>query len=427
MKIAIKNVKTLLPNGNVQEKNILIEGNLIADVADNVPNDFNADKEINGAKKFAVPGLINAHTHASMTLLRSYADDMALMPWLTEKIWPIEDKMTTEDLYWGAMLAAIEMIKSGTTTFADMYGPFVDNIAKAAIDSGMRAVLARGIVAVAPGADEKLADSERLYKTYNNAENGRITVMLSPHSLYTCPPEFLKKMANVAGKLGAKIHTHMSETEGEVSDCLKNYGKRPFKHVESTGLFENGTLAAHCVHVDDEDIAIMKKYNIRAVHNPGSNLKLASGIAPVAKLLNEGVTVALGTDGASSNNNLDMLEEMRLAALIGKVQTNDPEAVPAATAIKMGTEFGAKAVFIDDVGKIEKGYKADITLYDISGANWQPCHNLSSLFVYSANSGDTDTVIVDGKILMENKELKTIDEEKVYVEVNKAVSRLTQG
>ncbi|MBO6304508.1 MAG: amidohydrolase family protein, partial [Selenomonadaceae bacterium] len=242
MKLLIKNVHTLLPNGEVKTKNIFIEDQFIKDVADSVPADFRTDKTINGEGKFAVPGLINAHTHASMTLLRSYADDMALMPWLSEKIWPVEDKMTADDLYWGAMLAAIEMIKSGTTTFADMYGPFVDSIAKAAIDSGLRAVLARGIVAVAPGADEKLEDSVRLYKTYNNAESGRLTVMLSPHSLYTCPPEFLKKMAQTASKIGAEIHTHMSETEGEVKDCVKNYGKRPFAHVESTGLFENGTL-----------------------------------------------------------------------------------------------------------------------------------------------------------------------------------------
>lgn len=424
MKLLIKNVLTLLPSGEVKSKNIIMEDQYIKDVADSVPADFRADKTIDGEGKFAAPGLINAHTHASMTLLRSYADDMALMPWLSEKIWPVEDKMTADDLYWGAMLAAIEMIKSGTTTFADMYGPFVDSVAKAAIDSGLRAVLARGIVAVAPGADEKLEDSVRLYKTYNNAENGRLTVMLSPHSLYTCQPEFLKKMADTANKIGAEIHTHMSETEGEVADCIKNYGKRPFAHVESTGLFENGTLAAHCVHLYDEDIEIIKKYNIRAAHNPGSNLKLASGVAPVTKLLNEGVTVALGTDGASSNNNLDMLEEIRLAALLAKVESNDPESVPALTAIKMATEYGATAVGVKNIGKIEKDYKADIVIYDIKGANWRPYHNLLSNLAYSANAGDTDTVVVDGKILMENKKLATIDEEKVYAEVEKCVKRL---
>lgn len=426
MKILIKNIQTFLPNGEDKEKNILIEENVIKDVADNVPSDFSADKIIDGKDKFAVPGFVNAHTHASMTLLRSYADDMSLMPWLNDKIWPVEAKMTKEDIYWGAMLAAIEMIKSGTTTFADMYGPFMDELVKASTDSGLRAVLSRGLIGIAPNAAENLEDNARVYKEYNNTENGRIKIMFGPHALYTCPPEYLKKVADTANKLGAEIHIHMSETEIEVNDCLKNYGKRPFAHVESTGLFENRTLAAHCVHVDDEDIAIMKKHNICIAHNPGSNLKLSSGISPITKLMNEGVTVGLGTDGASSNNNLDMLEEIRLAALLAKVEANDPKAVPALTAIKMGTEYGAKTVGIDDIGKIEKGCKADIAIFDTSGANWRPHHNLVSLLAYSANSADTDTVIVDGKILMENKKLTTIDEEKVYAEVNKCVKRLIE-
>ena len=424
MNLLIKNVQTFLPNGEVKEKNIIIEENIIKAVADAVPADFKADKVIDGKDKFAVPGLVNAHTHASMTLLRSYADDMSLMPWLNDKIWPVEAKMKREDIYWGAMLAAIEMIKSGTTAFADMYGPCMEEVAKVATDAGLRAVLSQALIGVAPDADKKLENNIALYKDFNNTANGRITVMLGPHALYTCPPEYLKKVADAANKLNAEIHIHMSETEVEVNDCSKNYGKRPFAHVESTGLFENGTLAAHCVHVDDEDIAIMKKHNIRVAHNPGSNLKLASGIAPVAKLLEEGVTVALGTDGASSNNNLDMLEEMRLAALVAKVEANDPKAVPALTALKMGTEYGAKSLNLDKVGKIEAGYKADIVLYDTTKAHWHPNFNPVSLLIYSANSADTDTVIVDGKVLMENKTLSTIDEEKVYFEVDKCVKRL---
>ena len=423
MNTLIKNVSALLPDGEVKQGDIAIEGNLIKSVG-SVAEDFKPDKVIDGSGKFAVPGFVNAHTHASMTLLRSHADDMALMEWLQDKIWPVEDKMTEDDLYWGAMLAAVEMIRSGTTAFADMYGPYVDGIARATIDSGLRGILARGIVAVAPGAYEKLEDSVRLYKTYHGAENGRITVMLSPHALYTCPPEFIKALADKAKALGAEVHIHMSETEGEVKDCLKNYGKRPFAHVESTGLFENGTLAAHCVHLDDEDIGIIKKYNIRVAHNPGSNLKLASGIAPVQRLLDEGICVGLGTDGASSNNNLDMLEEVRLAALIGKVQTMDPQAVPAFSAIQMGTEFGARAVGLKDVGRLEAGCKADIVLYSTEGPEWHPRYNLVSLLAYSANSGSVDTVLVDGKILMEKKQLLTIDEEKVFFEVDRCVKHL---
>lgn len=424
MNLLIKNIQTFLSNGEVKEKNIVIENGIIKDVADAVPANFKADKVIDGKDKFAVPGLVNAHTHASMTLLRSYADDMSLMPWLNDKIWPIEAKMKREDIYWGAMLAAIEMIKSGTTAFADMYGPCMEEVAKVATETGLRAALSQGLIGVAPDADKKLESNIALYKNFNNAADGRITVMLGPHALYTCPPEYLKKVADAANKLGAEIHIHMSETEIEVNDCVKNYGKRPFKHVESTGLFENGTLAAHCVHLDNEDIEIIKKHNIRVAHNPGSNLKLASGIAPATKLLAENVTVALGTDGASSNNNLDMLEEMRLAALIAKVEANNPQTVPALTALKMGTEYGAKAIGLNNIGKIEAGYKADIVLYDTTGAHWHPNYNPVSLLIYSANSADTDTVIVDGKVLMENRKLTTIDEEKTYFEVDKCIKRL---
>ena len=250
--------------------------------------------------------------------------------------------------------------------------------------------------------------------------------MFGPHALYTCPPAFLKKVGETAAKLGAEIHIHMSETKGEVEDCLKQYGKRPFAHVESTGLFENGTLAAHCVHLDDEDIAIIKKHNIRVAHNPGSNMKLASGTAPVPRLLNEGVTVALGTDGASSNNNLDMLDEIQLAALLHKVTTLDPLAVPALTALKMGTEYGARAIGVNDTGKIEAGYKADLTLFSTHGAAWCPRNNLVSQLVYAAKSNDVKTVLVNGRVLMENHELKTLDEERILFEAERCAKRLKQ-
>ena len=423
MKTRIKDVLALLPDGTVQQADIAIEGQYIKAVG-NVPPDFHQDRTIDGSGKLAAPGFVNAHTHASMSLLRSYADDMALMDWLQEKIWPVEDAMTEDDLYWGAMLAAAEMIRSGTTAFADMYGPYMDAVAKAAIESGLRGILARGIVAVAPGAYEKLEGSANFYKTYHGAADGRITVMLSPHSLYTCPPEFIEKLADKAKLLGAEVHIHMSETRGEVEDCLKNYGKRPFAHVEATGLFENGTLAAHCVWLDEEEIGIIKRHGIRVVHNPGSNLKLASGIAPVPRLLSEGICVGLGTDGASSNNNLDMLEEVRFAALLGKVESMDPRAIPAFQAIRMGTELGARAVGLKDTGRLESGSKADIVLYSMEGPEWHPRHNLVSILAYSANSGAVDTVLVDGQVLMEKKQLLTIDEEKVFFEAERCVKRL---
>ena len=248
--------------------------------------------------------------------------------------------------------------------------------------------------------------------------------MLSPHSLYTCPPDFIEILAAEAGKIGAEVHIHMAETITETENCLKEYGKRPFPHVEATGLFAQGTLAAHCVHLDDEDFRIIKKYNIRVAHCPGSNMKLGSGVAPVPRMLKENICVGLGTDGASSNNNLDMLEEVRLVALLHKVHDLDPLAVSAAEAIKMGTQGGAEAVGLQDVGKIAVGYKADIVLISRKNAPWHPRHNPLSQLVYSGSSNDVDTVLVNGQILMEGRRLTTLDEEKIYFEAERCVERL---
>ena len=361
-----------------------------------------------------------------MTLLRSYADDMKLMDWLEQMIWPIEAKLRPDDIYWGAMLAAVEMIRSGTTSFADMYGPDMERVAEVVEASGLRGVLSRGLIGVVPDSEKKLEENASLYENFHGAADGRITVMFGPHALYTCPPDYLKKVAAKAQALGAEVHIHMSETVGEIENCLKEYGKRPFAHVASTGLFENGTLAAHCVHLDDEDIDIIKKYHIRVAHNPGSNMKLASGTAPVPRLLAEGICVALGTDGASSNNNLDMLDEVQLAALLHKVDTLDPLAVPALTAVKMGTEYGAQALSLHGVGRLQAGDKADIVLFSMHGAAWTPCYNPVSLLAYSAKSSSVDTVMVNGKVLMERGMIKTLDEERILFEAQKVADRLTK-
>ena len=419
--LVIKNVNYLSSSGKVEVGNILIDGDKISKItAENVQ----AENIIDGRGKFAVPGFINAHTHASMTLLRSYADDLALMDWLNDHIWPIENKMKSSDIRIGAELAAVEMIKGGTTTFMDMYGPNMEEVAKVVERSGLRGVLCRGLIGLFDG-DEKLATNIELYKNFNGAANGRIKVMFGPHAIYTCPPDYLKKVYNAAAKLGAEIHIHMNETETEINDCIKNYGKRPFEVVADTGLFELGTLAAHCVHLSDNEIEIIRNKKIRVAHNPGSNMKLASGVCPTTKLLEKNICVALGTDGASSNNNLDMLEEIRLATLLAKVDTLNPLAIPALEALKMATEYGAIAVGIKDIGKLEVGYKADINLFDMSGAEWLPCYNPISLLVYSANISSVDTVIVDGKILMEKRELKTLDEEKIISEFKNCADKLT--
>ncbi|MBR1647762.1 MAG: amidohydrolase [Selenomonadaceae bacterium] len=418
----IHDVKFLKPDGEVDTANIFVTGDKISAITHD--DEVTAEKIIDGRNKFATPGFVNAHTHASMTLLRSYSDDKALMDWLQKDIWPIEDKMTRHDIYIGAKLAAVEMIRSGTTAFADMYGPCMDEVAKVVDESGLRGILSQGLIGFADG-DKKLASNIDLYKNFHGAADGRITIMFGPHAIYTCPPDYLRKVATEAGKLGAEIHMHMNETQTEIDDCVKNYGKRPFEVVAETGLFDTRTLAAHCVWLSDDEIKIIRDKKIRVAHNPGSNMKLASGICPVTKLLREGVTVALGTDGAASNNNLDMLEEIRLAALLAKVDTLDPLTVPASQALQMATEFGAAAVGLKNVGRLEVGYQADIVLWNMRGVDWQPNYNPASLLVYSANSAAADTVIVDGKILMQNRELKTLDEEKIISEFTACANRLT--
>ncbi|MDY6267823.1 MAG: amidohydrolase [Selenomonadaceae bacterium] len=425
MNLLIKNATVVLPDGQTKAAEIAIEGTEILAIGD-VPADFVAEQTIDAKDMLAIPGFVNAHTHASMTLLRSYADDMELMTWLNDHIWPVEAKMVSNDIYWGAALAAVEMIQSGTTTFADMYGPFMERVADVVTESGMRGVLSRGIIGVAPDGEKKIEENISLYEDYHGAANGRITVMFGPHAPYTCPPDFLKKVAAAAQRLGAHVHIHMNETKAEIEQITKQYGKRPFEYVEDTGLFENPTLAAHCVHLSEDEIAIIKKHGIRVAHNPGSNMKLASGVAPVPRLLKEGVTVALGTDGTSSNNNLDMLQEIQLAALLHKVNEYDPLAVPAFEALKMGTEYGAKAVGLDGLGRLEAGAKADIVLVSMKGAAWVPRFNEVSLLVYSGSAADVDTVICDGKVLMQHRELLTLDEEKIKYEAQKCAERLTK-
>ncbi len=422
-KTLIKDSEVLGREGLVQKCDIAIDDRQIIHVG-KVPADWHADRIIDGEGKFAIPGFVNTHTHAAMTLFRSYADDMKLMDWLEKKIWPAEANLTGEDVFWGTQLAIAEMLRTGTTTFSDMYF-YMDDVARAVEASGIRAVLARGMIGVTPGGDQSLIESEALFRQWHNGADGRITVMLGPHAPYTCPPEYLKKVVDLALRLRAEIHIHLSETKGEVEDCLRLHGKTPIQLMEELGVLQCGVLAAHCVHVDAADIEIMKKNQVRVAHNPGSNMKLASGVAPVVALLNAGVCVALGTDGAASNNNLDMLEEMRLTTLLQKVYTKDPVALPAKEVIQLGTINGARALNLHEItGCIAPGYRADITLLDTHSPHWFPRHDRLSLLAYAANPGDVHTVLVDGRILLDNHQLTTIDEEKMMFEVQARGMRL---
>ena len=391
-----------------------------------IPSDARIKNEINGSKMVAMPGLINCHTHAAMTLFRGYADDLPLMEWLNEKIWPLEARLKAEDVYYGTLLACVEMIKSGTTTFADMYF-FMDEAAKAVEKSGMRAVLSRGLIGVAPNAKEALEESKEFVQRYNGAADGRIIAMLGPHAPYTCPPEFLKEVIEVAGILDIGIHIHVAETLSEHEEIMKKYGKTPVQHLNSLGLFEVKTIAAHCVHLSDEDIAVLAEKKVGVAHNPKSNMKLASGIAPVDKMIKSGVDVGLGTDGAASNNSLSMIEEMRFAALLQKVAAMDPTAVPAYAALKMATVDAAKALGISDkVGKLAKGFKADIILIDFDKPHLYPHHDICAHIVYTVSSADVDTVIIDGKVIMKNRKLLTLDEKLVADKLEYSAKQLVK-
>jgi 5-methylthioadenosine/S-adenosylhomocysteine deaminase len=382
-----------------------------------------AEVIIDGRKLLVMPGLINTHGHAAMTLFRSYADDIPLKAWLEEKIWPIEEHLTSDDIYWGALLAICEMIRGGTTTFKDMYF-FMDKVAEAASVSGIRAYLSRGMIGFGDSAEKGLKETEEFISNWNGAENGRINVTLGPHAPYTCPPDYLKKVIDLAHKTGRPLQIHLSETKQEVEESYSKYNQSPIEHVDKLGLFNCKVTAAHCVHISEHDINLLAEKNVGVAHNPGSNLKLGSGVAPVVKMLNRGIRVGIGTDGASSNNNLDMFEEMRLASLLAKGIAMDPTVLNAKTALQMATVTGSEALFMSKTGCLKEGWKADLIGLFLDQPHLTPMHDPLAQLVYAASAADVDLVMVDGRMLFEKGELKTIDEEKVRFEASRCASRL---
>lgn len=427
-KILIKNgillpmAKSLQDGGDLYfPGSLCIENNVIRALGD-VPQDFAADVVIDAAGKVVMPGFVNCHTHAAMTLLRSYADDLPLMHWLEKKIWPLEAKLEAEDIYWGTLLACREMIGCGTTTFADMYF-FMEEAARAVADSGIRASLSRGLIGVAPKGESALEESKAFIQQWHGKANGRITTMLGPHAPYTCPPDYLEKVMQLAEDLEVGIHIHVAETRQEVEDINRQYGKSPVELLDEVGLFQFPVLAAHCVHVSEADMEILREKNVKVAHNPESNMKLASGIAPVPRMLAEGITVGLGTDGAASNNNLDLLEEMRSTALLHKVSQEDPTVISAYQALEMATKYGGQALGLP-VGVLAPGKQADVILIDLRKPHLQPLHDIPAHIVYAAQASDVDTVIVNGEVVMENRQVKTVDEEQLYAEITKRAGRL---
>ncbi|MFD0619273.1 amidohydrolase [Paenibacillus sp. GCM10027629] len=400
---------------------MVIEGDQIRYVGEQLPADLVIPEDVevmDGKGLLFLPGLMNTHGHAAMSLLRGHGDDLALQVWLQEKMWPMEGKFTSKDVYWGTSLSVLEMLKGGTTTFLDMYD-HMDQVAKVTDESGIRAVLMRGAIGLCPEDVQlaKLAEAVQFAKDWHGKADGRITTMMSPHAPYTCPPAFIEKFVQAAHDLDLPMHTHMSETAAEVQQNVKEYGLRPVAHLEKLGVFTRPTLVAHAVHLTDDEIETLARYNVSVSHNPGSNLKLASGVARVPDLLKAGVTVSLGTDGAASNNNLDMLEEMRLAALIHKGVSGDPTAVPALEALRLGTEYGAKSIGLENVtGLLRAGMKADFIAVNIDQPHYKPHTDLISHVIYSGAAQDVWHVWVDGKQVVKNRECLTLDEEKIMRE-----------
>ncbi len=409
----------------IRDADLVVEGQSISYVGPKKEWEKSFNRVIDCQGKLIAPGFVNAHGHAAMSLLRSYADDVPLMFWLEKKIWPIEARLKREDVYWGTMLAILEMLKSGTTTFTDMYF-FMDQVAEAAEETGIRAVLSRGLVGIGEQAEKGLEESEQFVRNWHGRGDGRISTMLGPHAPYTCPPDYLKKVMELQEKLNVPVQIHLSETMDEVTRIKEKYGVSPTVLLEQTGLLKRPVLAAHCVHLSSEDMDILRDNGVHVAHNPGSNLKLGSGIAPVPDLLQRGIVMGIGTDGAASNNNLDMLEEMRLAALLHKGIRMDPMLINAREALAMTTRQGAKAVFLDDVGIIAQGKKADLIMFDLNKPHLVPQHNLVAHLVYAAQPCDITLVMVDGKVLVEDGNPTTLDEEKILFQAQQRAAHLVR-
>ncbi|MDR3223690.1 MAG: amidohydrolase [Methanobrevibacter sp.] len=423
--ILIENGTLITPVENgiiktIKNASILIENDKVGEISTtNKISKNGVDKVIDANKKIIMPSIINTHTHVSMSLLRGLADDLELNSWLNDYIWPMEAKFDSETAYCGALLSHIEMIKSGTTTFNDMYF-FMKDVANATIDSGIRACLSHGMIDF--GDEEKrnneIKKSLELLK-YCKGKN-RLKGFLGPHSPITVSEELLVESRKIANKYGVGLHIHVNETKREVDDILNTKNMRSFQYLENIGFLGDDVIAAHCVWLSDEEIDIIKAHDIKVSYNPSSNMKLSSGIAPIHKLLEKKVSISLGTDGSASNNNLDMFEEIKIASLLQKVHTLNPKVLSADESFKLITINGAKALGLDnEIGSIEIGKKADIILVDTFSPNLTPNTNsLISHLIYSGNGSNVDTTICNGEVLMENKQLKVLNEKDIIEKAN---------
>ena len=425
-------MKTLITNSyildmvgdepNIRKADILIENNKIARIDKEIIEEV--DEKINAKNMLVMPGLINTHTHLAMSIFRGYKDDRKLMDWLENAIFPVEDKLKPEDIYWNSYLSCLEMIKSGTTTCNDMY--FGMNKAIEAIEvTGLRAIVAWSITD--DSIRDKIEKTREYAKRYNADENSRITVFTSPHAPYSCNPDTIKLCVDLAKELKTGLHIHLAETLNEVKIVKDRYGKSATEYLADLDVFDVPVVLAHGIYISEKDIKILKDHNIRGgiSHNPISNCKLSSGICDVVNLRKNEINVGLGTDGIGSTTTLDMFEEMKTAAYLQKVNTMEPTAIKAYDILKMSTIEGAKVLGLENqIGTIEEGKKADLIFIKTDKLHLCPENDICANIVYSANGSDVDTVMIDGKIIMQNRKMLNINERDVMKQVKKIAKRL---
>lgn len=415
MSILIKKVRL---QGDVVD--VLIQGNRFDSIGSNL--DAQADVVIDGSGKAILPSFHNAHTHAAMTLMRGYADDMELHTWLSQHIWPFEAKLTEDDIYWGAKLACLEMIKTGTTFFADMYWHW-KGTARAVEEMGVRAALSAAFFDFGDsGRAESMKQQVMSLHAASTGYSDRITFILGPHAIYTVSSDSLQWLGRYAAEHGLLVHTHLSETQKEVEDCIREHGLRPVQYFEKLGLLSPALILAHAIWMTAEEMALLAKYGVQVVHCPVSNMKLCSGQFDYAGMQRQGVTVALGTDGCSSNNTLDMFGEMKTASLLAKVTAMDSTLCTAQEAFDIATVHGARMYGLDG-GRIVTGKLADCMLVNLDHVQLVPGHNLISNLVYSANGSCVDTTICNGRVLMTGGRVE--GEEEIIRQVRNVMARLT--
>jgi 5-methylthioadenosine/S-adenosylhomocysteine deaminase len=383
------------------------------------------DEVVDAGGKLAIPGFVNAHTHLPMVLLRGLADDVLLAEWLERYVWPIERKLTPDDVYWCTLLGLAEAIRGGTVAVADMYF-HTDRVAQAVEESGVRGVLSYGMIAASMSelGEAELRTAEAVAARWHGAAEGRIAVAVSPHSTYTCGEDVWRAAKELAADRKLRIHTHLSETRQEVAMVKERTGGSPPEYLDRLGVFEVPTVAAHCVHVSDSDLDRLARGGVVVAHCPKSNAKLGSGLAPVSAMRARGIRIALGTDGAASNNRLDMIEELRAAWLLARGSSEDPRALSARDAIAMATDEGRAGLGLPPA-RLEPGDPADVVLLSLDGSHTTPAGDGLSTLAFASQSSDVTDVFVAGKPLMREGRLLTIDEERVQLEVNRLLRRHT--